>query len=132
MRANTLSADPAELRAELEAAGEPLAVPGTSHDADTRFVWPAGGARLGRARSATLRCAALGDGRMFAQSRGAQAVVEVLGPEAGGEGARPLRGPGVKTVAIAARLGAEGEVVAVEKDPGRARQVEELASGRAQ
>ena len=63
---------------------------------------------------------------MFAQSRGAQAVVEVLDPKPGERVLDLCAGPGVKTVAIAARLAGDGEVVAVEKDPGRARQVEEL------
>jgi 16S rRNA (cytosine967-C5)-methyltransferase len=131
MRVNTLKADPAELREELEAAGEPLQVPGTTlrawHHASclaprtvpgTTLVWvgPLGDAAL----------AALADGRMFAQSRGAQAVVEVLAPEPGERVLDLCAGPGVKTVAIAGRVGSEGEVVAVEKDPGRARQVEEL------
>jgi 16S rRNA (cytosine967-C5)-methyltransferase len=65
---------------------------------------------------------------MFAQSRGAQAVVEVLDPEPGERVLDVCAGPGVKTVAIAARVGTDGEVVAVEKDPGRARQVEELCA----
>ena len=118
MRVNTLKADPAGLRAELEAAGEPLVVPGTVPG--TTLVWdgPLGKAALG----------ALADGRMFAQSRGAQAVVEVLGPEPGERVLDLCAGPGVKTVAIAGRVGVEGEVVAVEKDPGRARQVEELCT----
>lgn len=128
MRANTLKTTPADLRAELEASGEPLGVPGTSHNAHTQpaalkpaeaLVWdgPLGAAAL----------QALGDGRMFAQSRGAQAVVEMLDPRPGERVLDLCAGPGVKTVAIAARIGASGEVVAVERDEGRARQIEELA-----
>jgi 16S rRNA (cytosine967-C5)-methyltransferase len=117
MRVNTLKINPAALRAELEAAGEPLRVPGTG---DLALVWdgPLGEAAL----------AALSDGRMFAQSRGAQAVVGVLGAEPGERVLDLCAGPGVKTVALAAGVGADGEVVAVEKDPGRARQVEELCA----
>jgi 16S rRNA (cytosine967-C5)-methyltransferase len=133
MRVNTLRADPQELRAELEAAGEPLE--GSDPGSDPRqgrrdsrhalrasretLVWdgPLGEAAL----------AALADGRMFAQSRGAQTVIETLAPEPGERVLDLCAGPGVKTVAIAARLQAKGEVVAVEKDPGRARQIEELA-----
>jgi 16S rRNA (cytosine967-C5)-methyltransferase len=63
---------------------------------------------------------------MFAQSRGAQAVVEMLGPMRGERVLDLCAGPGVKTIAIAARVGSEGEIVAVEHDPGRARQIEEL------
>jgi 16S rRNA (cytosine967-C5)-methyltransferase len=70
---------------------------------------------------------ALGEGRMFAQSRGAQAVVELLDPQAGESVLDLCAGPGVKTVALAARLGGVGEVTAVEQDPSRARQIQELA-----
>jgi len=133
MRVNTLKADPADLRAELEAAGEPLAVPGTTlgarHDAQCQAPGTVPGTGLvwdGPLGEAALQ--ALADGRMFAQSRGAQAVVEVLAPETGERVLDLCAGPGVKTVAVAARVGSEGEVVAVEKDPGRARQVEDLCA----
>ncbi len=65
---------------------------------------------------------------MFAQSRGAQAVVEMLDPKPRERVLDLCAGPGVKTVALAARVGADGEVVAVERDPRRARQVEEMAA----
>ena len=123
MRANTLRTDAPTLRAELEAAGEPLEGPGAPsgvlHPAEA-LVWsgPLGDAAL----------TALGAGRMFAQSRAAQAVIEVLGPEPGERVLDLCAGPGVKTVAIAARLAGEGEVTAVERDPGRARQIEELVA----
>ncbi len=76
----------------------------------------------------TRTLAALAEGALFAQSRGAQAVVELLGV---GEGERVLdvcAGPGVKTVAAAARIGANGSLRAIERDPGRARQIEELCA----
>src|SRR5256885_518861 len=72
--------------------------------------------------------AALERGELVAQSRASQAVVEVLHP---GPGERVLdlcAGPGIKTSAIAARVGVEGEVVAVEIDPKRASQVRELCA----
>jgi 16S rRNA (cytosine967-C5)-methyltransferase len=126
MRANTLKGAAAELRAELEAAGEPLSVPGASHNAHRddalqpaeALVWD------GPLGEAALK--ALAGGRMFAQSRGAQAVVEVLNPQRGERVLDLCAGPGAKTAAIAARVAGEGEVVAVETDPGRARQVAEL------
>jgi 16S rRNA (cytosine967-C5)-methyltransferase len=133
MRVNTLKADPDALRTELEAAGEPLAVPGTvsgtrratTHFRDESLLHPAEALVWdGPLGEAALE--ALADGRMFAQSRGAQAVVEVLDPKPGERVLDLCAGPGAKTVAIAARLAGDGEVAAVEKDPGRARQVEEL------
>ena len=121
MRVNTLKADPADLRAELEAAGEPLKgsdPPQTPHTPPEALVWagPLGEVAL----------AMLAEGRMFAQSRGAQAVIQMLDPRPGERVLDLCAGPGAKTVAIAARLRGEGEVVAVEKDPGRARQVVEF------
>ena len=132
MRVNTIRTNPQELRAELETAGEPLEGSDPSQKAHTSgggegllhspeaIVWegPLGPAAL----------AALEDGRMFAQSRGAQAVVEVLDPQPGERVLDLCAGPGTKTVAIAARVGAGGEVVAVERDPRRARQIEDMAA----
>jgi 16S rRNA (cytosine967-C5)-methyltransferase len=124
MRANTLRTTPHALRAGLEAAGEALAPSGEDGLLDPqealRWEGPLGEAALG----------ALGDGRMFAQSRGAQAVVGMLDPRAGERVLDLCAGPGVKTTAIAARMEGAGEVVAVEQDPARARQISELA-GRA-
>ena len=121
MRANALRADPVELRAELEKAGEPIAAatPDGPLNPPEALVWE------GPLGEAALR--ALGEGLLFAQSRGAQAVVEALDPKAGERVLDLCAGPGVKTTAIAARMRGEGEVVAVEKDPGRARQIEELS-----
>ena len=135
MRANTLRADPGELRAELESAAEPLTVPGTVpgtrgetghgrhgdllHPAEA-IVWagPLGEAAL----------LALEEGRMFAQSRGAQAAVGALDPRPNERVLDLCAGPGAKTVAIAGRLRGESEVVAVERNEARARQIEELAA----
>ncbi|MEJ7875459.1 MAG: transcription antitermination factor NusB [Solirubrobacterales bacterium] len=121
MRANTLRTTPDALRANLEASGEPLAPSGDDGLLDppesVRWIGPLGEAALG----------ALGEGLMFAQSRGAQAVVGVLDPRPGERVLDLCAGPGIKTTAIAARMKGEGEVVAVEQDAGRARQVSELA-----
>jgi len=122
MRVNTLRADPAELYTELEQAGEPIEAAGESGTLypPEALVWtgPLGEAAL----------SALADGRMFAQSRAAQAVVEMLDPRPGERVLDLCAGPGVKTVSIAARMGGEGALTAIEKDPGRARQVEELVA----
>jgi 16S rRNA (cytosine967-C5)-methyltransferase len=120
LRVNTLRADRDELLGWLLEAGEPVRDgPATAGLAlPHALVWdgPLGdGAR-----------AALGDGRLFAQSRGAQAVVAILDPHPGERVLDLCAGPGVKTTAIAARLAGDGELVAVERDAGRARQIEEL------
>jgi 16S rRNA (cytosine967-C5)-methyltransferase len=121
MRANTLRCELEELRRELEAAGEAIAPAGRGPLwSPETLVWegPLGAAAI----------AALNEGRMFAQSRGAQSVVASLDPRPGERVLDLCAGPGVKTVAIAARLAGQGEVVAVERDPGRARQITELAA----
>lgn len=69
---------------------------------------------------------ALGAGQAFAQSLGAQAAVELLDPRPGERVLDLCAGPGLKTVAIAARMEGRGELVAVERDPGRASQLGEL------
>jgi 16S rRNA (cytosine967-C5)-methyltransferase len=121
LRVNTLREDAAALRAELEAAGEPVrrAEAVAALDLPEALVWdgPLGPAAI----------AALEAGRLFAQSRGAQAVVALLDPAPGERVLDLCAGPGVKTTAIAARMGGEGEITAVERDAGRARQVAELA-----
>ena len=71
--------------------------------------------------------AALEAGDAVAQSRASQAVVEVLDPRPGERVLDLCAGPGIKTTAIAAKLGGAGEVVAVELDEGRAGQIRELA-----
>lgn len=71
---------------------------------------------------------ALAASEVHAQSLGAQAVVEILDPQPGERVLDLCAGPGLKTVAIAGRMRDEGEIVAVERDPGRARQIRELAA----
>ena len=121
MRVNTVRADPQELRARLEAASEPVApgAPVGGISVPEALVWDG---PLGAAALAELEAGAL-----FAQSRGAQAVVSVLDPRPGDRVLDLCAGPGVKTTAIAARMCGEGEVLAVEHDAGRAGQISELA-----
>jgi 16S rRNA (cytosine967-C5)-methyltransferase len=78
----------------------------------------------GRLPDAVL--AGLERGELVAQSRASQAVVDVLDPRGGERVLDICAGPGIKTTAIAARVGERGEVVAVEVDPKRAGQVREL------
>lgn len=120
--------------AETALRHNPLREPGTSpnaHNSPARRadrddpLWPPEAVVLDGPLGPT-ELTALAEGRMFAQSRAAQAVIEVLGPRPGERVLDLCAGPGGKTLAIAGRMAGEGEVVAVEADPGRARQVEEL------
>jgi 16S rRNA (cytosine967-C5)-methyltransferase len=63
------------------------------------------------------------DGALTPQSRGAAAVVEVLGPKPGETVLDLCAGPGIKTGQIAARMEDRGEVVSVELDESRAAEV---------
>ncbi len=62
-------------------------------------------------------------GRLTPQSRGSAAVVEILDPRPGEHVLDLCAGPGIKTGQIAARLGPTGQVISVERDPERAREV---------
>jgi 16S rRNA (cytosine967-C5)-methyltransferase len=121
LRVNPLRADADGLQAALRGAGEPVreAPPVGGIALPHGLVWDG---PLGPAARA-----ALGDGRLVAQSRGSQAVVALLEARPGERVLDLCAGPGVKTTAIAARMSGEGEIVAVELNPGRARQIEELA-----
>ena len=66
-------------------------------------------------------------GSLVPQSRGSAGVVEVLDPRPGENVLDLCSGPGIKTGQIAARMGDRGEVIAVEKDSGRAAEVAEQA-----
>jgi 16S rRNA (cytosine967-C5)-methyltransferase len=123
-RVNLLRAVPREIAAELRAAGSAVAGPGNGGP-----LWPP---------EALVASGALGDdlmdaiaaGRLLPQARSSQAVVHLLDPQPDERVLDLCAGPGVKTTAIAARMGDSGEVVSVEIDPGRAAQVGDLC-GRA-
>jgi 16S rRNA (cytosine967-C5)-methyltransferase len=66
---------------------------------------------------------AVAAGGLTPQSRGSAAVVEVLDPQPGEHVLDLCAGPGTKTGQIAARMGDRGEVISVELDPSRAREV---------
>ncbi len=66
-------------------------------------------------------------GELTPQSRGSAAIIEVLDPQAGEHVLDLCAGPGIKTGQIAARMGDRGEVIAVEREPGRAGEVAEQA-----
>jgi 16S rRNA (cytosine967-C5)-methyltransferase len=101
------------LRAGAAAEGGPV---GTIALPDALVVEAAGDAIA--ARVAT--------GELVPQSRGSQAVIELLDPRPGHRVLDLCAGPGIKTTAIAARMHNRGEIVSIELDPRRAEQVAEL------
>jgi 16S rRNA (cytosine967-C5)-methyltransferase len=120
LRVNTIRADPSSILAELRAAGDDLERPSAAAplaSVESLVV---------RGRLGALARQRLEDGSLIAQARGSQAVVAVLDPKPGERVLDLCAAPGIKTTAIAARMRNEGEVVAVELDPGRARQLREL------
>ncbi len=72
----------------------------------------------------------VGDGTLVPQSRASALVVELLDPQPGERVLDLCAGPGIKASQIAAALGAGGAgLVAVERDPGRCRELEDLLRG---
>jgi 16S rRNA (cytosine967-C5)-methyltransferase len=121
MRVNTLRSDPAGVAADLRAAGVEVTGPGTGElldPADCLVVGTAGdpvGARIAT-------------GELVPQSRGSQAVVALLDPQPGDRVLDLCAGPGIKTTAIAARVGEAGEIRSIESDSRRAEEIEALAA----
>jgi 16S rRNA (cytosine967-C5)-methyltransferase len=116
-RVNTLSGDPeAALRALGEAGVEASAAQGP---------WPLAAPELivvaGRSGEAVPKLVAAGG--LTPQSRGSAAAVEVLDPQPGEHLLDLCAGPGIKSGQIAARIGDRGEVISVEREPGRAAEV---------
>jgi 16S rRNA (cytosine967-C5)-methyltransferase len=66
-------------------------------------------------------------GELTPQSRASAAVVELLTPRPGEHVLDLCAGPGIKTGQIAARMGDRGEVISVENDPERAKEIAEQA-----
>jgi 16S rRNA (cytosine967-C5)-methyltransferase len=64
-------------------------------------------------------------GALMPQARGSAVVARVLAPQAGERVLDLCAAPGGKTTHLAALMGGEGELVAVEVHPGRARALEE-------
>ena len=120
-RVNTLRADPAALAEQLRRAGERVEGP---HDR-SEPSWPPEAIVADGAVGDALRAEVV-SGRLWPQSRASQAVVAILEPRPGERVLDLCAGPGIKTTAIAARLGDRGAVVAVERDAGRASQIREL------
>jgi 16S rRNA (cytosine967-C5)-methyltransferase len=120
LRINTIKAEPARVLTELKAAGETVERPPGSEPlapAEALVVHGPIGEGVRRRLEA---------GEVVAQSRGSQAVVALLDPQPGERVLDLCAAPGIKTTAIAARMQNQGEIVAVELDPARARQLREL------
>jgi 16S rRNA (cytosine967-C5)-methyltransferase len=106
LRVNTLRADPAELAARLPVA--------------TR---PAPGLPEGLLLDGPFDAFASPDwerGAFMPQSRAAMTVARLLAPRPGERVLDLCAAPGAKTTHLAALMGNEGELVAVERHPGRA------------
>lgn len=112
-RVNSLRAEPGHVATELRAAGVEVIGPGSGGllDLSTSIVAHPADERVG------ARVAA---GELVPQSRGSQAVVELLDPRPGERVLDLCAGPGIKTTAIAARMQGRGELVCFESHPGRA------------
>ncbi|HEX8054075.1 MAG TPA: 16S rRNA (cytosine(967)-C(5))-methyltransferase RsmB [Thermoleophilaceae bacterium] len=122
LRANTLRAAPEEVRAELERAGaearpaEPLGA--GAEPAPVAGALPEGivvaGAFDAHASDLFAR------GLVMPQSRGSMLVARTLAPQPGERVLDMCAAPGAKSTHLAALMGNEGEVVAVESNEQRA------------
>jgi 16S rRNA (cytosine967-C5)-methyltransferase len=119
LRVNTLKADPDALVGKLRASGDPLVRRGAGP------LWPREAIVVEGPLSDGLR-ARIAGGELVPQARGSQAVVATLDPRPGERVLDLCAAPGIKTTAIAARMRDRGEVIAVDRDPARARQLGEL------
>jgi 16S rRNA (cytosine967-C5)-methyltransferase len=122
LRVNTIKADPDRVLAELQDEGEPVSRPA-----------PAGllaqpEALVVRGPLGEVARRRLAQGELVGQSRGSQAVTAVLDPQPTERVLDLCAAPGIKTTGIAARMRNSGELVAVEANRGRARELRELCA----
>jgi 16S rRNA (cytosine967-C5)-methyltransferase len=120
-RVNTLRTEPSAVAAELRAAGVEVTGPG-----DGSLLSPAEAVVVDLASEPVE--ARIVTGELVPQSRGSQAVIGLLDPQPGDRVLDLCAGPGIKTTAIAARLGDTGSIHSIESDPRRAAQIEELCA----
>ncbi len=125
LRVNTLRADPGHVATQLREAGVEVSGPWPEAD-DGDLLHPSAAIVVGRAGEPVITRFATGEA--LAQSRGSQAVVELLGAKPGERVLDLCSGPGIKTVAIGAAMKGEGELVSVELDARRADEVRVLCA----
>jgi 16S rRNA (cytosine967-C5)-methyltransferase len=120
VRVNTLRAGPDDLVSELTRAGADIARPADPPAPEESLViaGPIGRQLAGR----------IDAGELVPQSRASAAAVAALDPRPGERVLDLCAGPGIKTTQVAARMNDDGEIVAVEVDPGRARELAELCA----
>jgi 16S rRNA (cytosine967-C5)-methyltransferase len=117
LRINTLVADPAKVAAHLREGGVELR--------------PAGGIPEGiviEGRFDAHGSSLFAEGALVPQSRAAMAVAHIVDPQPGERVLDLCAAPGGKATHLAALMGGEGEVVAVEKNPKRADTLRRVAS----
>ncbi|HEY8001132.1 MAG TPA: RsmB/NOP family class I SAM-dependent RNA methyltransferase [Solirubrobacterales bacterium] len=118
-RVNTLRSEPATVAADLRQAGVEVTGPGSGALLD-----PAAGLVVDTAAEPVG--ARVATGELVPQSRGSQAVVALLDPQPDERVLDLCAGPGIKTTAIAARMGDRGEIVSIEADDRRASEIDVL------
>ncbi len=116
LRVNRLRADPDHVATQLREAGVEVSGPGPGD-----LLHPSAAIVVDRAGEAVI--ARFATGEALAQSRGSQAVVELLDAKPGERVLDLCSGPGIKTAAIGAQMKGEGELVSVELDRRRADEV---------
>ena len=113
LRANTLRSDAAALVAALEGLGVAARLGGDPPESVIALdAFDAHASALWR------------EGALMPQSRASMLVAHCVAPPAGGRVLDLCAAPGGKSTHLAALMGARGEVVAVERHPGRARALE--------
>lgn len=116
LRANTLVVDPDALARRLPVPCHPAPDPELPEGLVVDGPFDAHGSPL------------WSQGLFMPQSRGAMLVAALLAPRPGERVLDLCAAPGAKTTHLAALMGGEGEVVAVERHPGRARALERTAA----
>ncbi len=114
LRVNTLAATPAEVAEALPVSSRPA--PGLPEGLVLKGPFDVQGSEL------------WGSGAVQPQSRASMLVSRVLDPQPGQRVLDLCAAPGAKTTHMAALMGGTGEIVAVERHPGRAAALERTAA----